>query len=95
MGDEGKQAMLQGGVAGPPPYPVWSPLWEACDGNGEDFPRSTQLQRQGHATVSPDPQAQVLHDIQDTSTLVQESVGLDCWTGNIQRILCRKPGFGG
>ena len=21
MGDEGKQAMLQGGVAGPPPYP--------------------------------------------------------------------------
>ena len=22
MGDEGKQAMLQGGVAGPPPYPV-------------------------------------------------------------------------
>ena len=26
MGDEGKQAMLQGGVAGPPPYPALGAL---------------------------------------------------------------------
>ena len=30
MGDEGKQAMKQGGVAGPPPYPAgFNTLWLA------------------------------------------------------------------
>ena len=36
MGDEGKQAMLQGGVAGPPPYPT---------PNQKTVNRSTEVRR--------------------------------------------------